>query len=256
MATKEQTTNPLQCPYCKLEFSHLYKCNKHMVKCKSTEQDSKKFKCSCSKSYKYKQGLEKHQAACTTFKTVQNNQGSSFNSSVIGGSFVNSNIYNTSNNPVINLNPIGQETFDHLTEKDVESVLRSGNGAFRKLAYLMYAHPDNKNITFHNRKDGLVKHINSDGNVDISDSEKALNQVVSNIEDQLDTYIARFCMESEENDCSALGKLLTELSDQNAAGTNDANHLDIIYRLVIAITTVAKQLLIKYEKQRIQAGMA
>jgi hypothetical protein len=30
--------------------------------------------------------------------------------------------------------------------------------------------------------------------------------------------------------------------------------MNIIYRLVIAITTVAKQLLSKYEKQRIQAG--
>jgi len=249
-----QTPNLLQCPYCKLEFTHLYKCNKHMVKCVSTPKDSKPFKCSCPKSYKYKQGLEKHQAKCDTFKTVQNNQGASFNSSVVGGSFVNSNIYNTSNNPVINLNPIGQETFDHLTDKDIESVLRSGNGAFRKLAYLMYAHPDNKNITFHNRKDGLVKHVNSDGNVDISESEKALNTVVSNIEDQLDTYIAKFCLESEANDRSALGRLLTELSDQNAAGTNDSKHMAIIYRLVIAITTVARQLLSKYEKQRIQSG--
>jgi hypothetical protein len=74
----------------------------------------------------------------------------------------------------------------------------------------MYAHPDNKNITFHNRKDGLVKHVNSDGNVDISDSEKALNQVVSNIEDQLDAYISEFCMASDENDKSALGRILTE----------------------------------------------
>jgi hypothetical protein len=253
MSDKEQTNNPLQCPCCKMKFTHLYKCNKHIVKCRSTQVDDKKFKCSCAKSYKYKQGLEKHQATCITFKPVQNNPGSNFNSSVVGA-FNNSNIYNTTNNPVINLNPTGQETFDHLTEKDVQSVLRSGNGAFRKLAYLMYAHPDNKNITFLNRKDGLVKHVNSDGNVDISDSEKALNQVVSSIEDQLDAYIAEFCMASDENDSSALGRLLTELSDQNAAGTNDSKHMDIIYRLVIAITTVAKQLLSKYEKQRILAG--
>ena len=225
-----------------------------MIKCRSTPVDDKKFKCSCAKSYKYKQGLEKHQATCITFKNVQNNQGSSINSSVVGGAFNNSNIYNTTNNPVINLNPTGQETFDHLSEKDIQSVLRSGNGAFRKLAYLMYAHPDNKNITFHNRKDGLVKHVNSDGNIDISDSEKALNQVVSNIEDQLDAYISEFCSASDENDKSALGRILTELSDQNAEGKNDTKHMNIIYRLVIAITTVAKQLLSKYEKQRIQAG--
>lgn len=257
MSDNQKVTNPLQCPYCEKVFDKINQVTRHMLPCKTKQltADEYKYKCTCSKSYKQQKNLNRHQKECATYQSTQNNTNSGSHSQVLTNTGNNNTINNTNtnttnNNPVININPVGKETFDHLTEADIDSVLRSGKGAFKKLAYLMYSHAENKNLCFHNRKDDLVKHVNLDGNIDIGDTKHVLNMAVTSVEDQLDSYIAEFCSASEENDNSPLGRLLTELSDQNSEGINDGKHMSIIYKLVIVISEVAKTLLRQYELQR------
>ncbi len=100
-----------------------------MLKCKN-KQETNKFKCQCAKSYKYKQGLEKHQVKCTTYQsTLQNNTANSSEVCIVGGN--NNTINNTTNNDnstnnttnnSININPVGYESLDHLTPKDINNV--------------------------------------------------------------------------------------------------------------------------------------
>jgi hypothetical protein len=68
---KTQTNNPLQCPYCNYVFTEINKCTKHMIKCRTKPVDTNAFKCECAKTYKYKQGLDKHQAKCATYQATQ-----------------------------------------------------------------------------------------------------------------------------------------------------------------------------------------
>ncbi len=256
MSEQAGKINPFQCGYCKTIFSQINKCNKHMIKCKQ-KQETNTFKCQCTKTYKYKQGLDKHQAKCTTYQSSMNNTANCSEVCIVGGNnnTINNtsnsnNTTNTTNNPIINLNPVGAESFDHLTPKDIDAVLRSGKGGcFKKLAKLMYKCIENKNIAFHNRKDGLVKHIGSDRDVEVGDAPQVINRVVASVEDKLDDYITDF-LEDETNDSSPLGRLLTELNEEHQEGKHDKKNYDIIYKLVIVFSSVANTLMKQYEKQR------
>ena len=95
-----------------------------MVKCKSRTPSNNKFKCECDRSYKYKQGLQKHQVDCEIYQSTQNNTTSNREACISAGS-ANNNTINT-NNPIVTVNLIGQDTIDQLTDKVIESVLRSG----------------------------------------------------------------------------------------------------------------------------------
>lgn len=251
MSEASDNANPFMCPYCKYVFSQINKCTRHMVKCKVKKDNaSSRFVCDCDKSYKYKQGLQTHQQKCATYQTNINK--TTTNNGVMAN-INNGNIYNTNNSPVIQINPVGQESFSHLSDADIQSVLNAGNGAFKKLAFLMYANPENKNVTFHNRKDGLVKHVNMDNMIEFGDTEKVLNQAVTSVEDQLDEYISNYCADEEKGN-SYIGRLLSELSEAHAEGTHDAKNLRTIMKIIILISSVTKQLLAKYEKSLIESG--
>jgi len=253
MSDSPKVTNPKQCPYCEKVFPRTNEVTRHMPGCKAKQIAAAeyKYKCPCSNGYKHEKSLKRHQKECAAYQATLNNSTTGDNSPIYSNSGYNNTINNntTNNNPVININPVGKETFDHLTEADIDSVLHAGKGAFKKLAYLMYSNAENKNLCFHNRKDDLVKHVNLDGNIDVGDTKHVLNMAVTSVEDQLDSYIDAFCKESEKNDNSPLGRLLSELSDQNSEGINDDKHMSIIYKLVIVISEVAKTLLRKYELQ-------
>ncbi len=265
MSTQGDTVpNPKQCPYCNYVFTEINKCTKHMTKCRTKPIDTNAFKCQCAKTYKYKQGLDKHQAKCTTYQATQTNTTNNNSAYIVAGSANNNTInnttnndnstINTTNNPVININPVGSESYDHLTAKDIDSVLRSGKGGcFKKLAKLMYKCVENHNIAFHNRKDGLVKHVNSDGDVAVGNEPHVINRVVTSVEDKLEEYINEF-LEDKTRDASPLGRLLSELSEENEAGIHDKRNYDVIYNLVIMLSSFATTLMKKYEKQR-AAGM-
>ncbi len=67
----DTSINLKQCPYCNHVFTEINKCTKHMIKCRTKPADTNTFKCECAKTYKYKQGLNKHQAKCTTYQATQ-----------------------------------------------------------------------------------------------------------------------------------------------------------------------------------------
>jgi hypothetical protein len=165
-----------------------------------------------------------------------------------------STITNPIDSPIIKINPIGFETFDHLTEKDIESVLSAGEDAFKKLAYLMYKNPENQNLCFHIRKRNLVKFVGAYGCLIIDDSKEVMDSVTANIQFQLGIYIDDYCMASDTNRNSALGRLLSELEDQNSKMANFTTYSKTLYLVLITMGSVTKKLLSKYEKQLNMTG--
>jgi hypothetical protein len=268
MSEPIKSTNPNQCPYCNKVFPRPAVCFKHMLKCKCKTVDSSghvipipedkrnpKFKCSCDKEYTHKKSLDRHQKECTTYQNTINANGAN---NPISSQFQNGNIYNhsfntTSNNPVFNFNPVGSETFDHLTESDIEKVLQSGKCAFKELAHLMYANPANKNAYIINQKKGTIKFIKALNRVDIDVTEKVLNKVVSSVEDKLDEYIEKYNSDPAKEQ-SYLGKLLAVLSDEHAEGVHDDKNLTTLIHKLLLIQTVAKSMINNYEKSLINSS--
>ena len=87
--------------------------------------DEYKYKCPCSKSYKQQKNLNRHQKECETYQSTLNISANHSDVGIIASSATNNTINNNSN-PVVNINLIGLETIDQLTEKVIESVMRSG----------------------------------------------------------------------------------------------------------------------------------
>lgn len=270
MSESEKSVNLNECPYCNKVFPRPSICFKHMIKCKCKKFDETghfvsvpeserkpKLKCQCDKEYSHKKSLDRHQKECVTYQNTINANGAN---NPVSSQFQNGNIYNhsfntTSNNPVFNFNPVGSETFDHLTDSDIEKVLQSGKCAFNELAHLMYANPANKNTYIINQKKGTVKFIKERDRVDISTTKKVLNKVVSSIEDKLDEYIENYNSDPVKEQ-SYLGKLLSVLSDEHAEGVHDDKNLTTLIHKLILIHSVAKSMIDKYEKSLITSGQA
>lgn len=160
---------------------------------------------------------------------------------------------NPIDNPVIKINAIGKETFDHLTEKDIISVLSAGKRVFRRLASIIYENPENQNICFHIKNEGLVKYVNSDGCLIIDNIAKVRNIVISNIESHLATYITNYYMYLDDEYCiHVLRNLLSELEEQNAKGANLKTHIDKFFLMLYSSTN--ENMVSKYEKQLNMTG--
>lgn len=261
MSEIKPTVNLAQCPYCNKVFSKTSKCTSHMLKCKIkviTQKDTiakETFKCACNKEYAHKKNLGRHQKDCATYQNTINANGAN---NPVSSQYQNGNIYNhsfntTSNNPVFHFNPVGSETFDHLSESDIEKVLQSGKCAFKELAHLMYANPANKNAYIINQKKGTIKFIKALNRVDIDVTEKVLNKVVSSVEDKLDEYIEKYNSDPA-NEKSYLGKLLAVLSDEHAEGVHDDKNLTTLIHKLLLIQTVAKSMINNYEKSLINSS--
>ncbi len=156
-------------------------------------------------------------------------------------------------NPIIKINAIGKETFNHLTEKDIITVLSAGKRVFRRLASIMYENPENQNLCFHIKNEGLVKYVNSDGCLIIDNIKNVINIVVSNIESHLATYITNYYMYLDDEYCiHVLRNLLSELEEQNAKGANLKTHIDKFYLMLHS--SANENMVSKYEKQLNMTG--
>lgn len=162
-------------------------------------------------------------------------------------------ISNPIDNHIIKINAIGKETFNHLTEKDIITVLSAGKRVFRRLASIMYENPENQNICFHIKNEGLVKYVNSDGCLIIDNIAKVRNIVISNIESHLATYITNYYMYLDDEYCiHVLRNLLSELEEQNAKGANLKTHIDKFFLMLYSSTN--ENMVSKYEKQLNMTG--
>jgi hypothetical protein len=159
-------------------------------------------------------------------------------------------ISNAIDNPVIKINAIGKETFDHLTEKDIISVLSFGRRTFTQLASMMYDNPENQNLCFHIKNDGLVKYVNSDGCLIINNIVKVANKVISNIESQLATYIANYSMFIDnEHDFIYMNSLLSDIKGKHEQGANVTSHFKKLYFVLCDVSSTNENMVSKYENQ-------
>lgn len=210
--------------------------------------------CTCNKAYLHKRNLDRHQLTCKShnekhnviINEVNNGINQSGDSCMAYNNCFNGNTINIT--PTIKINPLGEESFNHITPDDITRVLMAGNGAFKELLNLIYQDPANHNICFANKKEGRVKYLKNKIQTDIDSMVKILNRLLGNYEDKLDELIDHFC-ENETSARSYIGKLLQKLSDAHAEGIHDRKNLDSLINIVMLIGTSAKKQLTALEKE-------
>ncbi len=210
--------------------------------------------CICNKAYLYKRNLDRHQLTCKIFmeqgKAINNNVNNGISqtgdSSLAFQNCFNGNTINVS--PTIKINPVGKESFAHITPADINRVLMSGNCAFKELINLVYQDPANHNLCFANKKEGRLKYLKNMLQTEIDNMVKILNRLVGNYEDKLDEYIDNFC-EDKASASSYIGILLQQLSDDHADGIHDRKNLDSMINTVMLIGNSAKKQLTALEQE-------
>ena len=89
-----------------------------------------------------------------------------------------------------NINPVGFENLDMLTKTDIaDRIHGSGLNAFMELIKVIYSDSQNHNVALYNKREKLVKYLNSNGEIEITTMQKMLDLLVQNNIDVLDKFL-------------------------------------------------------------------
>ncbi len=95
-------------------------------------------------------------------------------------------------NQHIHINPIGQESLDHLTKEDKIAILRKGMGAVAALVNAIMEVPENRNIAITDKRNNKVMFVNQDGKVEIGALTKVIAMYTTNNIDRIDEYLGTY----------------------------------------------------------------
>jgi hypothetical protein len=89
-----------------------------------------------------------------------------------------------------NINPVGFENLDMLSKTDIaDRIHGSGLNAFMELIKVIYSNSQNHNVALYNKREKLVKYLNSNGEIEITTMQKMLDLLVQNNIDVLDKFL-------------------------------------------------------------------
>ena len=168
----------------------------------------------CNQVYKYKKSYETHIEKCykqtvhilqskiteTTAKKLikllskqgdgpgtLTNAGKINNNTVTNNSGIVADTVNTQNiqNNIINVYPFGNEDLSMLTDEVKVSIYKRGFMAYENLLNEIYKHDQNKNIFIANQRDGIVKFINENKELEIGYIKDAIEKIYDTKKDVL-----------------------------------------------------------------------
>lgn len=168
----------------------------------------------CNQVYKYKKSYETHIEKCykQTVRILQSkitestakklikllskqgdgpgtltNAGKINNNTVTNNSGIVADTVNTQNiqNNIINVYPFGNEDLSMLTDEVKVNIYKRGFMAYENLLNEIYKHDQNKNIFIANQRDGIVKFINENKELEIGYIKDAIEKIYDTKKDVL-----------------------------------------------------------------------
>lgn len=168
----------------------------------------------CNQVYKYKKSYETHIEKCykQTVRILQSkitettakklikllskqgdgpgtltNAGKINNNTVTHNNGIVADTVNTQNiqNNIINVFPFGNEDLSMLTDEVKVSIYKRGFMAYENLLNEIYKHDQNKNIFIANQRDGIVKFINENKELEIGYIKDAIEKIYDTKKDVL-----------------------------------------------------------------------
>jgi uncharacterized protein YeeX (DUF496 family) len=127
---------------------------------------------------------------------TQNNNGI-LNTNTNNGTINNNdnrvlNQVNNLNNPVININPLGQENLDHISEDRRIAILKKGINAVGALYEAILEDPANQNLVVIDKRNKKVLYKNRDGKMTIGDLKKVVNTAATENIDRIDDFLVKY----------------------------------------------------------------
>lgn len=198
----------LYCSICKTTFTKPYYMKKHLQskKHESMVNDStKKYICTCGKTYLHRQSLQKHKITCQVKeepvteniivqqlkeeRVEREKERKELKEQIeqllekVGTTHNTTNHIDTQNNLTININAFGNENLDYLTDQVIIQCIGKVYGAIPTIIEKIHfnpEHPENHNIKITNKKMPHASIMCTDNKWKMVDREYAISTLVNN----------------------------------------------------------------------------
>lgn len=155
----------------------------------------------------------------------------------------NNTIINNINqtNNIFVLTPFGKEDLSMLTDDIKKHIITRGTNAFGILLDEIYKHPQNNNIYLYDKRNGLVKYVDTNKNIKITKLKHAISELVDINFDRLDDYMDDYYDEIEEKLVKYVDKLKKSHTDKDDKKIYKDKYLEVSLCKLNEISPVCKQ---------------
>ena len=155
----------------------------------------------------------------------------------------NNTIINNINqtNNIFVLTPFGKEDLSMLTDDIKKHIITRGTNAFGILLDEIYKHPQNNNIYLYDKRNGLVKYVDTNKNIKITKLKHAISELVDINFDRLDDYMDDYYDEIEDKLVKYVDKLKKAHTDKDDKKVYKDKYLEVSLCKLNEISLVCKQ---------------
>ena len=183
-----------------------------------------KYKCGfCNKEYIRHKPFIKHQNKCntnmlmtiplsgnTTQITTNNNTQTNINNTTNNN--INLTQNNTNNNIIIM--PFGSEDLSMINDDMQKYIISRGFSAYGILLDVLYKYPQNNNIHFYDKRNKLVKYVDSNNNIKVTKFKDAIEDIVYTNLDRIDEFLDEHYDSLDEKKKKYAAKLIDAHSNE------------------------------------------
>lgn len=149
-----------------------------------------KYKCGfCSKAYIRHKPFLKHQEKCKNNSLMPISQPGNTTQIATNITNNNNNINLTQNNNNFYIMPFGNEDLSMITEDMQKYIISRGFSAYSILLDELYKYPQNNNVHFYDKRNKLVKYIDSNNNIKVIKFKDAIEDIVYTNLDRIDEFL-------------------------------------------------------------------
>lgn len=99
------------------------------------------------------------------------------------------NTNNTTNNNIVMIMPFGQEDLSMITDEMRKNIITRGHCAYEHLLNEIYKHPQNHNVFYGNKRNKMVKYLDTDHKLRVKKEKEIIEDIVSTNVDRLDSFV-------------------------------------------------------------------
>jgi flagellar hook protein FlgE len=186
--------NRVTCPKCNKEFQSQYNLNRHSKSACKTNRV--KDLLSEPEGQSMMERLLEIMLKNSPGNTTNNNHGT-INNNTENNLSTNNTLNQTNNNNLtlnqsIHINPLGQESLDHISEDRIISILKKGLGAVPALFEAIIEKPENLNTYISDKRNKKVTYKDRDGKITIGDLKRIVNAMATDNIDRIDVFLDKY----------------------------------------------------------------
>jgi len=187
-------TNNVCCETCGKSFSNKYNMQRHMETACNPDPEILLKTLKPGPALSILTALLKSGHLGLTTNNTQNVTNNTNNGSIDNHveNHLTQNNNNLNLNQSFNINPLGQENMDHISEERRIAILRKGINAVGALYEALMEDPANHNVAVTNKRLKKVMYKDRDGKITIGDLHRVINMVATDSIDKIDDFLEKY----------------------------------------------------------------